>query len=64
MKFRLEIHLGNDGMQTLADVARSFADAVNRFSGNMDALKEGDGMRVQDINGNTVGGWTVQEDHQ
>jgi hypothetical protein len=61
MKFTLTIELGNDAMQTLADVARSFADSVNRRSGTSDPLEDDDRGVLLDSNGNRVGMWTVSE---
>lgn len=63
LKFILTIRLGNDQMRTLIDIARAFADMVNKYPGSGDVLEELDGARIQDVNGNTVGSWTVQEVH-
>lgn len=66
MKFTLEIELGNDGMQTVDDVQ----DAIQAFvssqtvtrnvAGNRE-FERGDGGKIRDFNGNTVGKWEVTD---
>lgn len=59
MKFTLEIELGNDVMQSPADVARALEDVAKTLTatGLMAIHEEGD---VRDWNGNTVGEWSVK----
>lgn len=58
--FRLEIEMGNEAMQTYADIAqatrRIFADFANRTE-----LLQDDAGRIYDINGNKVGTWSADE---
>ena len=57
MTFTLRIELGNDAMQSGADVIRSIRDS---FKGEEDLpLEVGVGGRLWDVNGNTVGSWEV-----
>lgn len=60
MKFTLEIELGNDAMQTYADIAhavrRIFSDFANRHENAADDMG-----RIYDINGNKVGTWEISE---
>ena len=58
--FRLEIEMGNEAMQTYADIAaatrRIFADFANRPE-----LLQDDAGRIYDANGNKVGTWSADE---
>jgi hypothetical protein len=58
--FRLEIEMGNEAMQTYADIAsatrRIFADFANRPE-----LLQDDSGRIYDVNGNKVGHWSADE---
>lgn len=58
--FTLTIELGNDAMQTYADIARSvqliFSDMSRRH-----AVAKDDAGRIYDGNGNKVGTWEVSE---
>lgn len=61
--FTLHISLGDDGMQTGTEVAealRGVADRVLGVSnwGPLDGSHEG---TIRDLNGNTVGNWTVTQ---
>jgi hypothetical protein len=60
MKFSLEIELGNEAMQTYADIAQAvrliFADFSNRHEN-----AEDDAGRIYDANGNRVGQWNITE---
>lgn len=62
MKFSLYIHLGNETMQTLADVSRAVVESIGKRSGINDVLEEDEQGRIVDANGNTVGQWFTQED--
>lgn len=59
MKFKLEIELGNDAMQTPSDVRRALREiaATARFP----VAGEEDEGRIGDENGNTVGRWEFVE---
>ena len=56
MRFTLEIQLGNDAVQTSADIA----EILRRVSSQVSIADETDTIR--DINGNTVGRWTFVEE--
>lgn len=60
-RLSITIELGNDAMQTAAEVG----DAVNRAliqqsASALDPLRAGEVGTIVDANGNTVGTWTVQ----
>jgi len=57
MKFRVEITLGNEAMQT-ADEVRHAIEKSLRPHGSF-KLIDGDTVAIRDTNGNTVGHWTV-----
>ena len=56
--FTLHIELGNDAMQTPADVAR----VLHRLADGLANVEFGGGGRIPDVNGNTIGRWAVDED--
>jgi len=58
MKFTLEIELGNDAMQTEADVADVLLRLRDKLK-DMQGWEPGDGGAIFDVNGNTIAGWTV-----
>lgn len=58
MKFTLEIELGNEAMQTLADVAKAL-DNTQHIADADESLTVGQSRGIRDINGNTVGKWQV-----
>ena len=63
MKFTLEIELGNDAMQTPADVRETLMD-IAALKGTLAHLtKFGcfDAGNIRDVNGNIVGKWEVVE---
>lgn len=58
MKFNLEINIGSDAVLTYDDIAA----ILKRYAGILDgstAPVVGEGVRLFDINGNTVGNWKV-----
>lgn len=60
-KFTLTIELGNEAMQTGADIAtalREVADKMDSAYGHH--AIEADNGRIRDLNGNTVGKWWVK----
>ena len=60
MKFRLEIELGNDAMQTLDDVIAALRASRNSLADGNEPLTTGDNDRVlRDENGNNIGKWEV-----
>jgi hypothetical protein len=60
MKFRLEIELGNDAMQTLDDVIAALQASRNSLADGNEPLTIGDNDRVLgDENGNNIGKWEV-----
>ena len=52
-KFKCEIELGNDAMQSNEQIARALLDVA-------DALLSTDIGNIRDENGNTVGSWEVK----
>jgi fido (protein-threonine AMPylation protein) len=70
MKFTLEIELGNDAMQTPAQIANALHDVEGRLRDTHSMLR-GNGISFEftpsgihpfrDANGNTVGKWEVSE---
>lgn len=57
MKFRLEITLGNDAMQTFADIREALLLCADNLGEG--APESGDSKRIGDLNGNTVGRWEI-----
>jgi hypothetical protein len=51
--FTLEIELGNDAMQNAGDIS----DALRCIAEDLDNL--GTNGRIRDLNGNTVGKWSL-----
>lgn len=60
MRFTLNIELGNEGMQTQADVLAAITRSIN-YPQNA-TMHVGESEAVRDGNGNTVGSWEVIED--
>lgn len=64
MKFTLQIKLGNDAMQTYADICKAIQHALTGKRIYIDAQEEilhgSDGGEIMDVNGNGVGHWTVR----
>ena len=60
MKFVLEIELGNDAMQTGADVIKAIRESLKDEESL--PLDIGTAGSLWDENGNTVGGWEVKRD--
>jgi DNA-directed RNA polymerase subunit M/transcription elongation factor TFIIS len=60
MKFTLSIDLGNDAMQTGADVLKALRESLKGEERLL--LDAGTAGRLWDENGNTVGKWNVTED--
>ena len=60
MKFKLELTLGNDAMQTGKDISRSLFDSLKGEEHL--PLEVGVGGVLWDVNGNTVGKWKVIEE--
>lgn len=58
MKIVIEIDLGNEAMQTPVDVENAVAMHVRTVSDTA-PLTAGQGGRILDVNGNTVGRWEV-----
>lgn len=61
MKFTLEIELGDEALQTLADVQAAIAASRRSLADGNEPLEIGDSDRLWDINGNTVGKWEVTD---
>ena len=60
MKFSLQIRLGNDAMQTPADVAHAM-QPIHDFLEGLQTWPDEGGF-IQDLNGNLVGTWVVKAD--
>ena len=64
MQFTLTIELGNDGMQFYSDITDAVISTIDRIRAgsylmSTDRPSAGDGGKIRDINGNTVGEWNV-----
>ncbi len=60
MTFTLKIELGNDAMQTPADVWEAIGQMLKHDTfESVDPWSEDKG-RIMDINGNSVGSWEVK----
>ena len=62
MKFRLEIQLGNEAMQTRLDLETALRPLGHNLAYMCDPPEDGDEGTIRDENGNTVGKWEVVED--
>lgn len=67
MKFKLTLELGNDAMNTALDVAealRKVAHQINTELGSTEItdVQAGLGQGIADLNGNTVGHWSFEEE--
>jgi len=64
MKFTLEIELGNDAMRSYRDIREALSDVSGHIAmhkiGHVKPY-DGDGRKIMDINGNSVGKWEVTE---
>ena len=60
MTFTLTIEMGNDAMQTYADIAHATQRVFADFSRNHEAVEDNAG-RIYDANGNKVGTWSIDE---
>jgi len=63
-KFKLEIQLGNDAMQTYGDIELALRQVCHRMRRNFNPLevptnKTGNDGKILDANGNKVGFWMV-----
>lgn len=54
-KFRLEIELGNESMDSVGEIAEALRDVANKVD-SIQSYNQAFGA-IQDGNGNTVGGW-------
>ena len=59
MKFTLEIKLGNDAMQTPADIADALQDLAGDLKDAPDIEPTPSAGTIRDINGNRIGHWQV-----
>jgi hypothetical protein len=60
--FNLTIELGNDAMQSPADIARALRRVAETWGMIEGAAAVGEEGEIRDLNGNTVGGWEVRDD--
>lgn len=61
MQFTLTIELGNDAMQTRADIESALRKLGQDCRYMSDPPEDGDEGRIMDDNGNSVGKWEVTE---
>jgi hypothetical protein len=61
MRFTLTIELGNDAMQTRADIEEALRKLGQDLRYMSDPPEDGDDGVVADTNGNKVGTWEVTE---
>jgi hypothetical protein len=68
MRFTLEIELGNDGMSTSSHLAAALNTVAKRIRANdyVRSIDSGDEVTrgVMDVNGNSVGSWTLKGDER
>lgn len=62
MKFLLEIELGNDGMQTIQDLAWALSEQGSLLTTASETAPRPERWAIHDRNGNTVGKWKVIDD--
>ncbi len=60
MTFTLTIELGNDAMQTRADIEGVLRELGQNIAYMSDLPESGDDGKIMDLNGNTVGSWEVK----
>lgn len=60
MRFRVDLELGNDGVLTTADVASALERTAAKVRDYADPPHAGEGGRVVDRNGNSVGEWRFE----
>jgi hypothetical protein len=60
MEFTLKIEMGNDAMQSYADIAQAVQRIFSDFSRRYEPAED-DAGRIYDANGNKVGNWEVSE---
>ena len=58
MKIQIEIVLGNDSMETPADLSESIRTELNKLHQFLPLMKHMDGF-IRDGHGNTIGTWWV-----
>jgi hypothetical protein len=61
MQVRVEIELGNDAMQTKAEIGEAVNRAMIWGGSPLDPATVGESGAITDWNGNTVGKWEVVE---
>jgi hypothetical protein len=65
MKFTLEIELGNDAMRSHQDIRDALTQVMGKVGARQYCVKsapsDGDGSKIIDDNGNSVGTWQVLE---
>lgn len=61
MRFTLEIEMGNDAMQTYADIAYAVRRVFPDFANRPEEVDEDENGNLYDMNGNRVGSWSISE---
>jgi len=59
MKITININMDNAAFEDEGEVKRILNTMVDRMD---DIVRPGDGGKLRDVNGNTVGNWTVEEE--
>ena len=59
-QFILKITLGNEAMITGYDIAGALKDIADKINDNEDMREFTGQKRIMDLNGNTVGSWSVK----
>ena len=59
-QFILKINLGNEAMLTGYDIAGALRDIADKVNDNEDMREFSGEKRILDINGNSVGTWSVK----
>jgi uncharacterized protein (DUF2141 family) len=65
MKFTLEIELGNDAMRSYQDIRDALKQVIlsaGSCASSHARPTDGDGAKIMDLNGNSVGTWGVTKD--
>jgi hypothetical protein len=66
MKFTLTIELGNDAMQSYQDLRDALKQVATKLGSRQHCMKgtpsDGDGSKVMDENGNSVGEWKIEDE--
>lgn len=62
--FTLHISLGNSDMQTPSDVAAMLREVADRLDNHGEFTPRDEAVGFMDVNGSTVGNWTIVGEHR